>query len=340
MENVVADVGVCLGHYGELIKNGRYKAGSREAAECLSPLFGRPVAVGEEVGLDELMPRPRTHRVYDSPLELLTAGWPTPLLKVSGPPREAYAKLEWYNPFSASVKDRTVYYLLKSVEGERVVEVSSGNVAIAMAALGNVLGKRVKVYIPTAGRYVIPLLDFLGAEYQILDVSMTVEALEHLEKDIREGAVHPNQFGNDINFIAHLRTAAELDWQLSSVGRRPEYIIAGLGTSGHASALGFYFGVRYGTRLIGVQPRDWIPGIRRVETGMKWISLVNAEVVDVSLKEALEGVRDFARKTGLLIGPSAGAVYKAFTERRCEGVYALVFPDSLMKYALLLEQLR
>jgi cysteine synthase A len=337
---VASDVGVCLGHYRELVKSGRYKASSREAAECLSLLFGRSIAVGEEVRLDELMPKPRAHRVYDSPLELLTAGWPTPLLKVSGPPKEAYAKLEWYNPFSASVKDRTVYYLLRSVEGERVVEVSSGNVAVALAAVGNVLGKKVKVYIPTAGRYVAPFLDFLGVEYQVLDVSMTVEALEHLQKDIREGAVHPNQFGNDLNFVVHLRTAAELDWQLSSVGRRPDYIIAGLGTSGHASALGFYFGVKYGTKLIGVQPRDWIPGIRRVETGMKWISLVEAEIVDVSLREALEGVREFARKTGLLIGPSAGAVYKAFTARRHDGVYVLIFPDSLMKYALLLEQLR
>ncbi len=337
---MTTDAGVCLEHYRELIRNSKYKATDREAAECLSLLLGRPVDLNEDVNLDELMPRPKTHRVYDSPLELLTAGWPTPLLKVSNPPREAYAKLEWYNPFSASIKDRTVYYLLKSAEGEKVVEVSSGNVAIALAAIGNVLNKKVKVYIPSAGRYVTPLLDFLGVEYQMLDVSMTVEALEHLQKDIREGAVHPNQFGNDVNFITHLRTAAELDWQLASVGKRPDYIVAGLGTSGHASALGFYFGARYGTRLIGVQPKDWIPGIRRVETGMKWISLVEAEIVEVSLREALEGVREFAKKTGLLIGPSAGAVYKAFTAQGRDGVYALVFPDSLMKYTLLLEQLR
>jgi cysteine synthase A len=77
-----------------------------------------------------------------------------------------------------------------------------------------------------------------------------------------------------------------------------------------------------------------------VETGMKWLSLTNAEVVDVSLREALEGVREFAKRTGLLIGPSAGAVYKAFTAQRRDGVYVLMFPDSLMKYTLLLEQLR
>jgi cysteine synthase A len=331
---------VCLRHYEEFIRSGFYKVHSREVAGCFSALLDRPVEVGEVVRLEELMPKPSLHRVFNSSLELLTEGWPTPLLKVSGPPREAYAKLEWFNPFSASVKDRTTYYLLKSVGGDWLVEVSSGNVAVALAALGNVLGKRVKLYIPTAGRYVAPLLDFLGAEYQILDVSMTVEALEHLQKDLREGAVHPNQFGNDMNFIAHLRTAAELDWQLSAVDRRPDYIVAGLGTSGHASALGFYFGVRYGTKLIGVQPRDWIPGIRRVETGMKWLSLISAEVVDVSLKEALEGVREFAKRTGLLIGPSAGAVYKAFAAQRRDGVYVLIFPDSLMKYTPLLEQLR
>jgi cysteine synthase len=331
---------VCLKHYEEFIRSGSYKVDSREVAGCFSALLDRPVEVGEVVRLEELMPKPSLHRVFNNSLELLTGGWPTPLLKVSDPPREAYAKLEWFNPFSASVKDRTTYYLLKSVRGDWLVEVSSGNVALALAALGNVLGKRVKLYIPTAGRYVAPLLDFLGAEYQILDVSMTVEALEHLQKDLREGAVHPNQFGNDMNFIAHLRTAAELDWQLSAVGKRPDYIVAGLGTSGHASALGFYFGVRYGTKLIGVQPRDWIPGIRRVETGMKWLSLISAEVVDVSLKEALEGVREFAKRTGLLIGPSAGAVYKAFTAQRRDGVYVLIFPDSLMKYTLLLEQLR
>jgi cysteine synthase len=331
---------VCLRHYEEFIRSGFYKVDSKEIAECFSALLDRSVEVGEVVRLEELMPKPSLHRVFNSPLELLTGGWPTPLLKASGPPREAYAKLDWFNPFSASVKDRTTYYLLKSVGGDWLVEVSSGNVALALAALGNVLGKRVKLYIPTAGRYVTPLLDFLGAEYQILDVSMTVEALEHLQKDLREGAVHPNQFGNDMNFIAHLRTAAELDWQLSAVGKRPDYIVAGLGTSGHASALGFYFGVRYGTKLIGVQPRDWIPGIRRVETGMKWLSLISAEVVDVSLKEALEGVREFAKRTGLLIGPSAGAVYKAFAAQRRDGVYVLIFPDSLMKYTLLLEQLR
>ncbi|MEM1519135.1 MAG: pyridoxal-phosphate dependent enzyme [Pyrobaculum sp.] len=333
------DAGVCLQHYRELIKEGSLRISTKEEALCLSPLFDRVLNIGEVVSLNELTPNPPPHRVFENSIELLTKGWPTPLLKISQPPLEAYAKLEWFNPFSQSVKDRTVYYLLKATSGEKIVEVSSGNVAVAISALGNVLGKKVKVYIPTAGRYVVPLLDHLGAEYQILDVSMTIEALEHLEKDIREGAVHPNQFYNDLNFVAHLRTAVEIDWQLSSIGKKPDYIIAALGTSGHASALGYYFGVKYGAKLVAVQPKDWVPGIRRVESGMKWIKWVEAEVVEVALKEALQYVKEFAKLHGLLIGPSAGAVYAAFRRQSRPGLYLLVFPDSLFKYGGLLEHL-
>lgn len=335
----IGDVGVCLQYYSQLIKTGSYHISTAEEAQCLSPLFDRQLAPGDSVSLAELTPAPPPHRVYENSIELLTRGWPTPMLKISPPPREAYAKLEWYNPFSQSVKDRTVYYLLKATPGAKLVEVSSGNVAVALSALGNVFGKRVKVYLPAAGRYVAPLLDFLDAEYQILDVSMTIEALEHLEKDIREGAVHPNQFNNDLNFLAHLRTAVEIDWQLSAVGKKPDYIVAALGTSGHASALGFYFSVKYGTRLVAVQPKDWIPGIRRVESGMKWIKWVEAEIVEVALGEAIEGVKKFAKSHGLLIGPSAGAVYSAFLRQGRPGLYVLVFPDNLFKYGPVLDQL-
>jgi len=329
----------CLPIYAKLIREGEVRVSNGSEAFCLSWLFQRKVEEGSVARIEELYPVPNVARVYEGPLQLLTEGWPTPLLKISGPPKEAYAKLEWYNPFSFSIKDRTVYALLRSVEGERLVEVSSGNVAVAMGALGNVMGKRVKIYLPSAGSYVVPLLDVLGVEHQILDVTLTVEALEHLEKDIREGAVHPNQFNNDMNFLAHVRTAAEADWQLTQVGKRPTHVVAGIGTSGHAAALGFYFGVKYGAKLIAVQPKDWIPGIRRVESGMKWIHWVDATIVEVSLREAMEGVREFARRYGLLIGPSAGAVYAAYKRMEEEGVYLMVFPDNLLKYVPILDKL-
>jgi cysteine synthase A len=329
----------CLPRLRKFLSEGRYVVDGASAG-CFSPLLLRKVEPGEEVFLEELRPRPRPERVFEGPLDLLLGGLPTPLLKVGERPREAWAKLEWYNPFSRSIKDRTTYALLKSVEGDRLVEVSSGNVAIALAALGAVLGKRVKVYLPSAARYVEPFLELLGAEHEVLDVTMTIEALEHIRSDVAKGAVHTNQFENDANFYMHLRTAAELDWQLGSVGRRPTHIIAGLGTSGHAAALGFYFGVRHGAKLIAVQPKDWIPGLRRVETGSKWIKYVDAEIVDVSFDEALEGVKALARRFGVLAGISSGAVYYQYLRQREEGIYAMVFPDDLFKYAELLAALK
>jgi cysteine synthase A len=330
---------VCIDYYREFVRSGRYRVRSETESSCFSALADREVKSGEEVSTSDIIPRPSLRRVYTSPAELLTGGWPTPMLKISEGPREAYAKLDFFNPFSNSIKDRTAYYLLKSVGGSKVVEVSSGNFALALGALGNIMGRGVKVYLPASSDYIAPFLEYLGVEYHIVDVTSTIEALELLEKDLREGMVHPNQFENDMNFIAHLRTAAEIDWQLSEIGRRPGYIIAAVGTSGHASALGFYFGTKYGARLIAVQPRDWIPGMRRVETGMKWIGMAGPEIVEVSLEEALDGVRSFARRFGLLIGPSAGAVYAAFLRRAESGVYVLIFPDGLFKYALLLKRM-
>ncbi|MFN7105119.1 MAG: pyridoxal-phosphate dependent enzyme, partial [Pyrobaculum sp.] len=129
-------------------------------------------------------------------------------------------------------------------------------------------------------------------------------------------------------------------WQLSQVGKRPTHVIASIGTSGHLSAVGFYFGVKYGARIIAVQPKDWIPGIRRVESGMKWIKCIDVEVREVSQSEAVEGVKHFARSYGLLIGLSAGAVYMAFRQLDDVGTYLLIFPDNLFKYLSLLEKLR
>jgi len=70
-----------------------------------------------------------------------------------------------------------------------------------------------------------------------------VELLKDVENDaLRDGALFLNQFGNDLNFEAHLRyTAKELDLQVKSAGLKLSAIVGGLGTSGHLSALSHYF---------------------------------------------------------------------------------------------------
>jgi cysteine synthase/O-phosphoserine sulfhydrylase/cystathionine beta-synthase len=153
-------------------------------------------------------------------------------------------------------------------------------------------------------------------------------------------ATHLNQFENDANFKVHLKhTAKEMDDQLASQGLKPSYIIGGLGTSGHMSAISFYFKSKYknDVKIVGVQPapNEIVPGIRRIETGMKWYHMMHFDsIVDVKQSEAVEGAITVARKEGLLIGLSAGAVVHALQKiGEKKGVCVLVLPDTGYKYA-------
>lgn len=164
--------------------------------------------------------------------------------------------------------------------------------------------------------------------------------VSHVVEEARKaGAVNLNQFENDDNFEAHYRyTAREIDEQLKSIGKKPKAIIAGIGTSGHIGGLAEYFKERYDTQIIGVVPAkgEKIPGIKRLETKPKWFFQVEIdEVVEVTKKEAIEGAVKVARRDGLLIGLSSGAVVRAFEkvmDGLGEGTHVLIFPDDGFKY--------
>lgn len=306
------------------------------------------------VPLDRLLETKETHKkvlkVYGSTLELLYEGWPTPLVKLnslSNKDRSVWAKLEGYNPFSNSVKDRIGFSMImetreRSGLKEVLYEATSTNTGIALTSIANMLGIKAKLFIPKAIQKVSDIyLRILGAEVIRLPVGLTVEAISRVESEARrDSAMHLNQFENDANFKVHLKyTAKEIDEQLKSVNLTPTCIIGGLGTSGHMSAIAFYFKNKYGdnVRIVGVQPapNEVIPGIRRIETGMKWYHWTYFDqIVDIKQNEAIEGCIKIARREGLLIGLSSGAVVHAFRKiAKNKGVYVLVFPDTGYKYA-------
>jgi cysteine synthase/O-phosphoserine sulfhydrylase/cystathionine beta-synthase len=289
-------------------------------------------------------------KVYTSTLELLSEGWPTPLVKlnsISDNKRIVWAKLEGYNPFSNSVKDRIGFSMMMEAKErgslkEILYEATSTNTGIALTAIANILGVKAKLYIPKTIQKVSDIyLEVLGAEVMRLPVGLTVEAIGQVENEAKKDkATHLNQFENDANFKVHLKhTAKEIDEQLASLELKPSCIIGGLGTSGHMSAISFYFKNKYknNIKIIGVQPapNEVIPGIRRIETGMKWYHWASFDnIVDVTQKEAIEGAIQIARKEGLLVGLSAGAVFSAFSKVKEEqGVCVLIFPDTGYKYA-------
>ncbi len=294
--------------------------------------------------------------VFEDPVTLMTGMWPTPLIRlrwVSREGSEAWAKLEFYNPFSKSTKDRPVWFMIKDAlrkgtlkQGGALYEATSGNVGIAMASLANVLGLRFRAYLPKhAPRATEVILKVLGAEvvrteYECISEEMVSEVREDARRD---GAVNLNQYVNDSNFLAHLNhTARELDEQLRVVDRSPpKAIVVGVGTSGHSAAIAKYFRDKYGDKapaFVAVVPkeRESIPGLRPLSTRPKWVNMIKPDrVVEVSTEDAVAGAVLIARTNGLFIGLSSGAVVAAYEVVREElgaGTYALVFPDDGVKY--------
>ncbi|MEB3860092.1 MAG: pyridoxal-phosphate dependent enzyme, partial [Desulfurococcales archaeon] len=312
---------------------GHEVIGGHETYWALRNLGASFVPAGEsgecDVGLEDLgffnEVRPSGDpRVYSDLRGLLQGSWPTPLLLLrsysSGRVR-VWAKLEWYNPVSLSIKDRTAWWMLERLEedqgikGKTLADASSSNFGIALAALARRYGARARVYLPkSAGMLGRKVARLVGAEVFEEEGDMTVDLIPRVIEDSRKhGYVHVNQFMNDENFIAHLRfTAKEIHFQAIESGLDLVGVAGSVGTSGHMAAIEFYFRNVKGDSfsVIAAQPdkRSTIPGIRRTETGMIWLNLIsrNIEVVDVSLDEAIKAVERVAREDGILIGPSGG----------------------------------
>ncbi|GAB6947001.1 PLP-dependent cysteine synthase family protein [Vulcanisaeta sp. JCM 16161] len=284
--------------------------------------------------------------VFLSVVDFINGFYPTPLVRLDrfG---DVWAKLEFFNPLSRSIKDRTVQFLLRKylnngLSGHLVFEASSGNVAISLAALANVYGFRYRAYatkhLPETTEV---LLKVLGAEVVRVDRDMIDEEFWRWvsEEAVRNGAINLNQFENVDNPEGHYQvTGEEIVRQFRSVGKVPRVLIAGIGTGGHltgiARRLRDVFGDVY---VVGVEPAagSAIPGIKRLESGTRWVREVVNEVVDVSLEDAVKGVITVARSTGLLVGLSSGAVFHAFLrvrERLGDVTYLLIFPDDIYKY--------
>lgn len=297
------------------------------------------------------MDEKRLLRVADHPLKLLELSLPTPLVRLHGssvPSAPAWAKLEYFNPYSNSVKDRPAHRLLKALEESRprsreIMEASSGNFAIAMVLIANMLGYKTHVFLPKpTPQSTEVILRFIGAQvtrtsFETIDPQM----VDHVKNLARErGANNLNQFENDLNLQMHFETTAvELVEQARAAGFTPDYIIAGIGTSGTLAAIVQRARRAWGkrTRVVGVVPArgSKIPGIKRLETSPKWVrDHPPDEVLEVTREEALQGMAEVARKDGIPIGMSSGAVYTAYRRLavREPGTYVLVFPDNIYKY--------
>lgn len=284
---------------------------------------------------------------------------PTPLVRINrvAPSQtlETYLKLEWLNPFG-SVKDRAAAYLLTGMlergdlEGRDIVEASSGNTAIALAALAGLIGKSLTVTIPDG----VPdekkiMLRMLGAEVwetpdDLCPIDHPKDGAIALARSLAasEGGTRfamANQYENEDNVRAHYETTGPEIWRQTE--GRVRYFVAGLGTTGTITGTGRYLKERDPSiQVIAIEPQRGhrLPGLKSFkeakEPGILDWDVID-DVVNVDDEPAYEITKRLHREEGLIVGPSTGAVVHAINQLpiAATGVAVGISPDSGTKYS-------
>ncbi|MBP3436879.1 MAG: cysteine synthase A [Clostridia bacterium] len=267
-------------------------------------------------------------------------------------------KLESRNPTS-SAKDRAALQMLKDAKaagklpkGATIIEPTSGNTGIALAALGASWGLRVIIVMPSSmSEERKRLMRAYGAEL-ILTPSKdgmkgAVSKAEELQRQIPDSIII-GQFSNPSNPKAHYLSTAPEIWE--DTDGKIDCFVAGIGTGGTLCGSARFFKEKnQDIRIIGVEPFDsplLTKGCAAAHTiqgiGANFIpenydpSLVD-EVIPVTEQEAFDGARLLAVKEGILVGISSGAAFSialkqaALPENEGKTVVVLL-PDTGERY--------
>jgi cysteine synthase A/cysteine synthase B len=314
----------------------------------------------------ELHPQSRrpdsgTGRIYDSIVDLApNPDNPTPMVRLSGrmnphPDYEVLVKLEGMNPFG-SIKDRTALYMLNGLNlgpGQALVEPSAGNTGIALAAMANARDLPIEIAVPDGTpEEKKALLRFLGAELIEVEDELCplfpTEGARGVVKSMVESEayggryVSPNQYENELNVEAHYRSTGPEIWQ--QTGGRIDTFIASIGTGGTISGAGRYLKEQNpDVRIIGVEPasrQHSLSGLKRI-TGLPeehYPKILDPDLLDgmvaVTDDEAFAAGIELARRDGIMVGPTTGAVLHAalHSDIPKTGRTVIISADNAAKY--------
>jgi S-sulfo-L-cysteine synthase (O-acetyl-L-serine-dependent) len=268
------------------------------------------------------------------------------------------AKLEWLQ-FAGSVKARPAFQIIKDAietgslnEDKILLDASSGNTAIAYAAIGAALGIKVKICLPENASFERKrLLQAFGALIHFTSpFGGTDEAQAAARRIYQEDPqlyFYADQYNNTNNWMAHYNhTGQEI---FSQTDGQVTHFVCGLGTTG--TFVGTTRKLRElnpNVRVISLQPDAALHGLegwKHLETavvpGIYDPSLAMQNLV-IDTEEALFMIRKVARLEGLLISPSSaanlvGAIKVA--EQVDEGVVVTVFPDNSERYTEVMNEL-
>ena len=237
-------------------------------------------------------------------------------------------KLESLNP-AGSVKDRVALWMIR--EGERsgkltpgaaIIEPTSGNTGIGLAAIGGARGYRVILTMPdTMSQERRELLKAYGAQIVLTEgakgMAGAIEKARELAASI-PGSFIPGQFENPANPQAHYESTGPELWEQS--GGDLDIFVAGTGTGGTLTGTGrFLREKKPSVQLVGVEPAG-SPVLTQGKAGPHGLQGMGAgfvpKVLDTSLyneilacteEQAYEAAREFVQREGVLVGISAGA---------------------------------
>ena len=300
-------------------------------------------------------------RIYTSLQQLIGA---TPLLELCNLEKEenlaarVLAKLEYFNP-AGSAKDRVALAMILDAEekgilgpGSTIIEPTSGNTGIGLAAVGTARGYRTIIVMPDSmSRERQLLMGAYGAELVLtpgaLGMTGAIARAEELAAGI-PGSFIPDQFGNPANAGAHYRTTGPEIW--ADTEGDVDIFVAGVGTGGTITGTGRYLKEqRPGVRVVAVEPADspLLSGGKAGPHGLQGIganfipsvldTTVYDEVIPVTTEDAYAAGRRLGKTEGVLVGISSGAALHAALElaRRKENAgktIVVLLPDTGDRY--------
>ena len=284
----------------------------------------------------------------------------TPMIKIyykyKGKDGYVYTKLEYFS-LTGSIKDRVAYYIINNAykrgdlrEGMSIIEATSGNTGIALAALGAYYKNPVIIFMPDwASRERIELMKGYGATVKLFskeDGGFVKCVTEAKKLAVDTNGFLSNQFASIDNFLAHYETTGEEI--LNVLNEEPYGFVSGVGTGGTLMGIGKKLKEKYNDfKIIALEP-DKMPIIsenkilnqHKIEgIGDDFVpDLIDKNDIDeyilVNDDDAINMSKKISKELGLGVGISSGANLLAsiIIGHRVEKPLVTVFPDDNKKY--------
>ena len=270
-------------------------------------------------------------KIYKNAAELIGR---TPLLELThiekklGLKAKILAKLEYFNP-AGSVKDRIAKAMIDDAERSGkltpdsvIIEPTSGNTGIGLAAVASARGYRIIIVMPeTMSVERRQLMKAYGAELVLTEgakgMKGAIAKAEELAKEIPHSFI-PSQFTNPANPKAHILTTGPEIWE--DTDGKVDIFVAGVGTGGTITGVGEYLKSKNpNIKIVAVEPESsavlstGVAGAHKIQgIGAGFVpdvlnTKIYDEIITVSNEDAFETGRLIGKSEGVLVGISSGA---------------------------------